>query len=211
MADYIYTTVPGKIKPLLDKIRQVGIPPKASVAWLKTIGFTSSNDTGLLPILKAIGFTDATTVPTVNWSNFRGSHHKKVLGEAIKIGYADLFSVYPDASQAANKDLEHVFSISSSAGKQVIQKTIATFKALCECAEFVNTDGHIHSNPNVASLAPVVATTPPAPPGTTVNKGSLSPSVHIDIQIHISAEASTDQIDQIFKSMGKHLYGAKGV
>lgn len=211
MADYLYTTVPGKIKPLLDKIRHVGIPPKASVAWLKTIGFTSSNDTSLLPILKVIGFTDATNVPTGNWSTFRGSHHKKILGDAIKVGYADLFSVYPDASQTANSDLEHVFSLSSSAGKQVIRKTIATFKALCECAEFVNTDGHAPSNPNAASLAPVVAQTPPTTPSTIVNKSSLSPSVHIDIQIHISAEASTDQIDQIFKSMGKHLYGAKDV
>lgn len=33
------------------------------------------------------------------------------------------------------------------------------------------------------------------------------PSVHIDIQIHIPPDASTDQIDQIFASMAKHLYG----
>jgi hypothetical protein len=32
-----------------------------------------------------------------------------------------------------------------------------------------------------------------------------SPSLHIDIQIHISPEASTDQIEQIFASMAKHL------
>lgn len=31
------------------------------------------------------------------------------------------------------------------------------------------------------------------------------PSLHIDIQIHISPEASADQIDQIFESMAKHL------
>lgn len=33
------------------------------------------------------------------------------------------------------------------------------------------------------------------------------PNVHLDIQIHIPADASPDQIDQIFASMGKHLYG----
>jgi hypothetical protein len=32
------------------------------------------------------------------------------------------------------------------------------------------------------------------------------PTLHIDIQIHIAADASTDQIDQIFASMAKHLY-----
>lgn len=33
-------------------------------------------------------------------------------------------------------------------------------------------------------------------------------SVHIDFQIHISPEASADQIDQIFASMKRHLYGS---
>jgi hypothetical protein len=34
------------------------------------------------------------------------------------------------------------------------------------------------------------------------------PSVHIDFQIHISPEASAEQIDQIFASMRRHLYGS---
>ena len=33
------------------------------------------------------------------------------------------------------------------------------------------------------------------------------PALHIDIQIHIDSSASVDQIDQIFASMAKHLYG----
>ncbi len=33
------------------------------------------------------------------------------------------------------------------------------------------------------------------------------PAVHIDFQIHISPEATPEQIDQIFASMRRHLYG----
>jgi len=33
-----------------------------------------------------------------------------------------------------------------------------------------------------------------------------SPNIHLDIQIHIPATASLEQIDQIFASMAKHLY-----
>lgn len=32
-----------------------------------------------------------------------------------------------------------------------------------------------------------------------------SPSIHIDLQIHISPEASSEQIDSIFASIAKHL------
>lgn len=41
-------------------------------------------------------------------------------------------------------------------------------------------------------------------PSTGVAKAA--PNVHIDIQIHIPAAATADQIDQIFASMAKHLY-----
>lgn len=205
MAEFNYTTVPGKIRPLLDKMRQVGVPPKASVQWLKTIGFTSSNDTTLLVILKTVGLADSSGVPTSTWTHFRGTHHRKVLGEAIRIGYAELFAVYPDAWQRSNTELEHVFSTSSSAGKQVITKTVGTFKALCECAEFAEQttlgmpSGQVHM--------PVASQ--PATPAQQNPSANYSPSVHIDIQIHISPEASGDQIDQIFKSMAKHLYSSR--
>jgi hypothetical protein len=42
----------------------------------------------------------------------------------------------------------------------------------------------------------------PLPPAN-----NLGPNLHIDMQIHISADASDTQIDTIFKSMAKHLYG----
>ena len=33
-----------------------------------------------------------------------------------------------------------------------------------------------------------------------------SPGLHINIQVHISADATPDQIDKIFESMAKHIY-----
>jgi hypothetical protein len=42
-------------------------------------------------------------------------------------------------------------------------------------------------------------------------RDALGPALHIDIQVHISPEASPDQIDKIFASMAKHLYGAKKI
>lgn len=45
---------------------------------------------------------------------------------------------------------------------------------------------------------------PPHPPSP---KGATQPTLHVDLQIHISADAGDAQIDAIFKSMAKHLYG----
>lgn len=45
-----------------------------------------------------------------------------------------------------------------------------------------------------------------AEPLSTATSSQL-PSVHIDVQVHIDASASPEQIDQIFASMARHLYG----
>ena len=47
----------------------------------------------------------------------------------------------------------------------------------------------------------IVAHEPSAPA-----KSDGGPTVHLDIQIHIPADATPDQIDQIFSSMARHLY-----
>jgi hypothetical protein len=86
MAEYAYTTVTGKIKSLLEKIRRVGVPTKVSIAWLKSLGFTSSNDATLIGVLKFIGFVDASGIPTSGWTAYRGANHRVVLGEAIRQG-----------------------------------------------------------------------------------------------------------------------------
>jgi hypothetical protein len=205
MGDFAYTVVPGKLRMLLSKIRTVGVPPKVTIQWLKTIGFSSSDDKSLIGVLKFINFIDASGVPTQRWVEYRGSKYKNVLGDAVRQGYSDLFAVYPDANQRTQSELDHVFSTSSSGGKQVITKTIQTFKALVEDAEFsAESETNLH-------MAAGPLHTPPARRQETGGKQEdpTGPALHIDIQIHISPEASPEQIDQVFASMAKHVYGPR--
>jgi len=208
MGEFIYTTVPGKIKPLLTKIRTVGVPPKVTAQWLKTIGFTSSNDTSLIGVLRFIALIDSNNAPTPKWSQFRGSAHKVVLGQAIREGYSDLFNVYPDADSRSQTELDHVFSTNSAGGKQVIAKTIGTFKALVEEAEFP-TEGEASHHAQVRPLHTSVSHPMPDDKRQVpqAQPTAFGPALHIDIQIHISPEASAGQIEQIFASMAKHVYG----
>ncbi len=45
--------------------------------------------------------------------------------------------------------------------------------------------------------------------GEVREETSPHPPVHIDVQIHISPEATPEQIDQIFSSMRRNLYGSR--
>jgi hypothetical protein len=201
MAEAVYTTVPGKIKPLLAKIRSTGVPKAMTVAVLKQMGFTSSNDTSLLGVLRMIDFVDASKVPTPRWSAYRGGQHRAVLGEAVQHGYSALYDMYPDAHARPVSDLDHFFSTTTQSGKQVISKTISTFKALADEADFT----HTHAEHAQAEVAAQPKTRGAQLPAAATTGGSTS--LHIDLQIHISPEASAKQIETIFASIGKHIYG----
>lgn len=47
---------------------------------------------------------------------------------------------------------------------------------------------------------------PSAAPSKSATSLTSGPNVHLDIQVHIPADASLEQIDKIFASMAKHLY-----
>lgn len=64
MAEVAASGVPGKIPTLFAKIREVGIPDKATVEWLKTLGLKSSNDRTLIPVLRQVDFISADGKPT---------------------------------------------------------------------------------------------------------------------------------------------------
>ena len=120
----------------------------------------------------------------------------------MRTGYAELFHVYPEAWQQPDSDLESFFATRTSAGKQVIEKTVSTFKSLVALADF-------QASPPATEEGTVIiepATGNVRVPINMKQVQSPSPSLHIDIQIHIASDASTDQIDQIFASMAKHLY-----
>lgn len=206
VGEVIYTTVAGKIKPLLDKIKTVGVPAKVTNAWLKTIGFTSSNDGSLIGVLKIAQLIDASQVPTPLWQKFRGADGPAALAGGIRTGYAELYGVYPDAHARPNNDLENVFSQSSKAGKQAITKAVATFKNLAREADFAKGNSAAPIDEQHFETSTLHAPVDGQPPKKARNG---APNLHIDVQIHISADASSEQIDQIFASMAKHLYGSQ--
>jgi hypothetical protein len=207
-SSYPYTPVTNKLKALLGKVRSTGTPSKLTAAHLKTLGFNSSNDPSMIGVLKFIGLVDMGGIPTPLWSEYRGQSHKAVLARAITRGYADLFAVYPDANARSTADITHVFSTSSTGGEQVIRQTVQTFKALVEEADFVSVLVAHETELSAAQLhTPAAPNMAPALPANPLPKAG--PAVHIDIQIHISPESTSDQIDKIFESMAKHLYGSK--
>lgn len=194
-----------KLGTLFGTIQEVTPPSSATVTWLKSIGFKSSYDESMLHVLDCIGFRDSSKKPTDLWHSYLdASKSRKVLAQGLKQGYAILFESYRDANARGDDVLKNLIKPKLKVGDEEASAIVTTFKALCDLADFsVTSDNGATTGKNGNTTAtpgqPLVA--PPQ------NIESPTPTLHIDFQVHIAADAPPEQIDKIFESMAKHLYG----
>jgi hypothetical protein len=200
MADYPYSTVLQKIKPLLLKIKTIGVPSKVDYKWLQTIGYKSTNDTSLIPVLKNIQLIDSSGKPTDSWMKYRADN--KILASCIRVGYSDLFATYPNAEAESKDNLSNFFSSKTTAGSQVIGKMVGTFLELCGAADFTGSPVS-HTSPTPTHSAAPIHTSPILPHAVK----NLENGVAININIQLTVPETTDEkvYEAFFSSMKKHL------
>lgn len=202
MSEFPYVAVPSKLVSLFQRLKSIGVPDKVSVSWLQSIGFMSSNDRTMLPMLEYVGFVDSSKQPTKRWMAYRNERNsKKVLANGVRSGYTLLYEVYPDAHRRNENELRNYFRSQSTAGEEAIRRTVKTFQELCELADFGENqvkssvvDSDVQDSESLPIERPDVA---PA----------FSPGINVNIQIHIASDAKDSQIDKIFASMATHLFG----
>lgn len=203
MNNYPYVKVQSKLTSFLEDVQRLGVPEKVSQNWLKTVGYTSSNDISIPRVLEYIGFIDSSRQPTDNWKKYRDKYSSGlVLATAIREGYDELYQVYPDAQLRNDEDLKNFFRARTETGEQTVRRTANTFKTLCSLADF----GQMLESVAVTEGASAPIPSAGAAPQQRVAHQALTPSLKVDVQIHIAANTDKTQIEEIFKSMAKYLY-----
>jgi len=200
MAQFPYTQNTGSLKKFLEKIPTIGIPDKVTQRFLESLGFKSRNDRSIMGVLKHIGFTDESGVPTDTWNKYRNkSRSSIILAESIKNSYSELFSLYSDAHRKDNEAIRDYFSTKTSVGEKALQDIIKTFKALVELANFENihkketTDVKEKSEEN----------------NHIINKTQIETksglTININIELAIPATNDPKTYDLFFSALKKHL------
>lgn len=200
---YPYVASPEKLKSLLKKIAGVGIPPKFDTKFLKTLGFTSSNDRRLLSAFKFIGLADGKGNTTDLWKELR-TDSKAAIAKGVRQGYADLFSHFPDAHLKDAETLRTFFTGQTSLGALAVSQMVTTFKAFREMGDFdpVQTSAPTKAKPSVQGSAEV-------PKPDPVFKGpevAGEPSININVQLQVPPDATGEIYDKFFEAMRKHLW-----
>jgi len=170
----------------------------------------------ILPYLRAIGLIDHDGKPLELARAWRDDRQYGEVCDQIRA------SVYPEELIAVapqpQEDRDAVarwFGNKTGLGRSAVNRMVAFYLLLSE--------GDVSKRPTKTSRKPDAgkkrkAVSPALAGRGSKAEGSASPSkpkptekhglpgVHINIEIHISSDASPDQIDKIFESMSKHIY-----
>lgn len=201
----VYTQVYGQLPSFLATIRQGQAPEKFTQQHLKDLGYSSSNYRSYIPILKAIGFLSADGTPTERYRAFRDStQSRRVLGDALKDAYADLFVIKSHPTDKDKNALAGKFKSVHNATDRTADLMARTFLALLKEADIEHEAPPPTEEPSAddgeekgdegAGHDPADDRPPIAPPG-----------LHYNIQIHLPATKDIEVYNAIFKSVKEHL------
>lgn len=192
-----YLTSMKNIAAILEAVRIAGVPPKFTYEFLKSLGFTSSNDRAILKVLKGLEFLDQGGVPTERYRQFRDkTKSARVLAEALREAYSDLFLANENAQGMPLDKLRGFFATKTGKGNRVVEQMASTFKALGQLADFNEQAG----SPLDSDAQEQESIEEPFE-AAKVLKGELDAEFHYNIQIHLPATRDITVYSAIFKAL----------
>jgi hypothetical protein len=213
---------------LRKKFKQ-SIPSSVTDSYLATALDMAINSAraNVLPHLKTLGIIDNDLKPMQRATLWRDDEHYPDVCKAIleEIYPEDLRHAVPDPTTERDRAARW-FANRTGAGANAVSKMVSVYSLLAEADVAKQPDQEKKQTPAKATVVRKKSTEKPngaeVPPriqpkeqnddagrAGTSNGNFHAPEVNINLQIHISADASADQIEQIFASMSKHLYKSK--
>lgn len=188
-----------------------------------------SAQSNVLNPLRDLGIIDKSNKPTELAERWRHDDEYKAVCDEIrtKTYPPGLIEAYPDGLPEQKEKIKNWFMKNSKVGEVAGDMFAATYIMLSQADLSVGNGefkAKTSSAPRAATVSTKVATskavtaktasvtlppaplTPPSPLNHEQHQGARRlPSVHIDVQVHISPDTTPEQIDRIFASMSKHL------
>jgi len=191
----------GKFRNFLKKIQKLAVPPKATVKWLESIGYTSKNDRDFLRVLQKIDFLDGSRVPTDNYKDFINvQKSKKTMAKCIKKGYSFLYKLFPEAHKESSDVLVNAFQREMNVKEDTAKIAERTFRVLCEFADF----DALEKEP--AIITEELKAQPRFVEPTLPIKSSRELIVNINVQITLPTTEKAEVYDKIFEALKKHFF-----
>jgi len=202
-----YVQVYGQLGEFFRRIAEGQAPSKFTTQYLKDLGFGSSNFRAVIPLLKSLGFLTPDGTPTNRYLEYRSTaRSKRIMAEAVREAYADLFTIKANPTDADRQLIEGKFRSVHNATPNTAKLMASTFYSLLELADMsdpatlgpAKKDEHQKGTQPIAAVQPkVIADAAPLQ--------HTRPTLHYNIQIHLPATKDVEVFNAIFKALKDHL------
>jgi hypothetical protein len=205
----------------LRKKFRATLPGSVTPSYLATT-LSISKDSGrsnILPALKKAGIVDEEGKPTERANRWRDDTQYATICNEIRqeVYPRELLDIASDAS-ADKAQVESWFANVTTAGESAAKKMTSFYMMLIEADPSKGLEAVVAAPAKPIKWPPKKTKSPQPRSGSKEPliepkfheeepKSHLKPSIHLDIQIHISPQTTPEQIEQIFASMAKHLKG----
>ena len=199
---------------LRKKFKQ-SIPGVVTDSYLATVLEMQPNSAraNVLPYLRDLGIIDEGGKTGDRANQWRDdSHYSAVCKMILKEVYPqELLDAVTDVS--GRSQAENWFAHKTGTGQAAARRMAQLYMILLEADPTKQTVPEKSEKPKkTTKLEPKpekkpIIVPPVAPaPGPVSTQHREGPGVHINLEVHISADSTPDQIDAIFASMAKHIY-----
>ena len=206
MVAFPYVQTAGKSLQVFEAIRNRGNPPKVTRVWLESAGFKSKNDRGFVGVLKFLGVTEGSGVPTELYDSLKRPEWKANLASIIRDAYEVIFSDYQDAQLRNREQLIDQFRpLDADATQRTLELKVSTFLSLCDVADFSSEERETATTKPPSKEAQQQSETKKDQEKGGETSGAQHLTININLSLEIPAVDNTEVYDDIFKAMAKHL------
>ena len=192
---------------IMTKVIEGTAPKKFTIAHLKGIGFKSSNDQSILPVLKELGFLTDDGTPTQRYHDYRDqSRSKAVMANALREAYEEIFHINERPTSSDRPAIVGKLKSEHNVSDAVEKKQATTFLALLKLAD-LDAKGGTKSQTTEVTTKPKDSSEKKEVPKNTNDPTRRPQDVNLryNVEIQLPATKDIEVYNAIFKSLKEHI------
>jgi len=193
---------------LFSGIAAAKVPESFTQTYLaQTLGLKNSTDRPLIPLMRGLGFIDASGRPTTEYRQLKNpTAAKAAIAAGIRKAYAPLFAANESANSLPMEQLRGLIAQVAGTDEEMTKRIAYSFSALAKLGDF---SSQLPPDARQTSRQEKVVeeeddTT--EMPGKKVQKQDgkgLRPEFHYNLQIHLPANGTEETYLNIFNALRK--------
>jgi len=202
-ASLTYLASNKNLETLFTTIQSAKVPDRFTQEFLgTTIGLKGTNDRMMIPLLRTLGFLEASGAPTPAYRELKNRENaKRAIAKGVRAAYAPLFEANESANSLSSDKLKGLVAQVAGTDDAMTARIVATFSALCRLGDFAtspveNAKDEEDEDADVSDVDQVDR----KPRGVAPK---LSTQFHYNIQVHLPSNGTEEVYLNIFNALRK--------